>query len=656
MIYYTSQRAGNDLWSGTHKRASKATIGAGASLLTASGDILFVEYGVYPEGNLALPQLAQNNRNIVGVGGPVVLDSTGFTNCFRQTNAGLQYRLTNLIFTGWSEQALYCSQDVNGSDDWRDWHCTNCAFVATGDLYQVAALQTMVGGFGPWNWYVGCTFFGVDFVTSGGYAILSDCLHVGCLERAAFIRSGITWVANDYNAAADATVRGTNGINTGTYPPPVRSSDPVLADMAFDPVALNVGRYLSSGYRGGRVGATCGASVVYRPDAKAHRIGDTTFPTTIINSSNNKIDFLESDGGTERVATISSATYSSGTTLATAIQSALNAAPGKVNTYTVTWVPAERLFHITSDGAFLSLLWSTGTNTAVSAAIPLGFDPVFNSTGGVSYWSTEPRVYGGAIFGAWANDPSYYDPSYPPTVVDETNDKINFLEEDAGTELTATLAHDTYTSGAALATAFQTALNTAPGRANDYVVAWQAPVALFRVSSSGEFLSLLWNTGTDVATSASAPLGFDDASDDTGAVEYEGDFPRVVGKGSRAPSDATAAVYNGTSFFWYPDVVLEPEGKSCCSVSPVEDNHRPVKLQYASIMKYVDGLGEIDNELANVTRKIEVRGRNTPFRMFQEDGTNLVDWTMIELNEVIPITTACRYWQYRVVPRINATF
>lgn len=102
----------------------------------------------------------------------------------------------------------------------------------------------------------------------------------------------------------------------------------------------------------------------------------------VINATNNKIDFKEAGGGAELTATIASGTYTP-TTLAAAIKTALEDAGAA--TYTVTYSTSTGKWTIANDGAFLSILWLTGTNTATSVGSTLGHDITADSTGALTY-------------------------------------------------------------------------------------------------------------------------------------------------------------------------------------------------------------------------------------------------------------------------------
>lgn len=80
-----------------------------------------------------------------------------------------------------------------------------------------------------------------------------------------------------------------------------------------------------------------------------------------INEGNNKIDFLDADGGSELNASITVGNYNADT-LATAIKDALESVSS--DTFTITFSEVTGLWTIESDGSYLKLLNSTGTNNA----------------------------------------------------------------------------------------------------------------------------------------------------------------------------------------------------------------------------------------------------------------------------------------------------
>lgn len=111
--------------------------------------------------------------------------------------------------------------------------------------------------------------------------------------------------------------------------------------------------------------------------------------TFVIDSTNKKIDFKESGGGAELNAVITEGTYTA-TELAAAIKSALEDAGAE--TYTVTYSSTTGKWTIASAGSYLSLLWSSGTNTATAAHSTIGF-PVTDYTGAVTYTGSQIAIH-----------------------------------------------------------------------------------------------------------------------------------------------------------------------------------------------------------------------------------------------------------------------
>lgn len=90
----------------------------------------------------------------------------------------------------------------------------------------------------------------------------------------------------------------------------------------------------------------------------------------VIDANNNTIIF--NDGIADRTATIAAGTYTS-SGLATAIQTALNSAPGTTNTFAVQYDTTLSKFKITnSAGPNVNILWGSTSTTAEQI---LGFDP-----------------------------------------------------------------------------------------------------------------------------------------------------------------------------------------------------------------------------------------------------------------------------------------
>ncbi len=101
----------------------------------------------------------------------------------------------------------------------------------------------------------------------------------------------------------------------------------------------------------------------------------------VVSSKNNKIDFTE--GGAELTATLTPGSYSP-TTLCTEIDTRITAAGAQ--SYTVSFNTINRKFTLASAGTSFSLLFGSGTNSAISASSILGFDQD-DQTGALTYSS-----------------------------------------------------------------------------------------------------------------------------------------------------------------------------------------------------------------------------------------------------------------------------
>ncbi len=112
-------------------------------------------------------------------------------------------------------------------------------------------------------------------------------------------------------------------------------------------------------------------------------------------SDRDKLDFKEA--GVARVATLAVGNYATATLYAAQVQAAMNAAPGAVNTYFVTYDAATHKFTIARNtgAAAVILPFATGASLARSAHADLGFTDADKSgltsylADGVSYHSRE---------------------------------------------------------------------------------------------------------------------------------------------------------------------------------------------------------------------------------------------------------------------------
>ena len=208
-------------------------------------------------------------------------------------------------------------------------------------------------------------------------------------------------------------------------------------------------------------------------------IDDGTNGSTI---SNNKIVF--SVGGKQETITIPRGTYTSDQ-LAAAIQTEMNNAAPAGNSYTVAFDPNANKFTIGANASNTGTLTLDWSNTGSTAGQLLGYNSTDES--------------GAVTIGAGNNN----------TIVYNDNGGV------AADNMTATIAAGTYTSGAALATAIQTALNTAVGagtKVTDFSVKYDASTNKFSIStptgSADNAATIEWGSGSVNA----AQLGFSGAS------------------------------------------------------------------------------------------------------------------------------------------------
>jgi len=105
----------------------------------------------------------------------------------------------------------------------------------------------------------------------------------------------------------------------------------------------------------------------------------------IIEDTNDRIDFDE-DGATETTANLTAGIYTAGE-LATHVAAQLNDVGTATFTCTYNYITSK--FTITSDGATLNLLWSSGTNLYRTAALLLGYRIDDDDESAVAYTSND---------------------------------------------------------------------------------------------------------------------------------------------------------------------------------------------------------------------------------------------------------------------------
>lgn len=105
-------------------------------------------------------------------------------------------------------------------------------------------------------------------------------------------------------------------------------------------------------------------------------------------------------------------------------------------------------------------------------------------------------------------------------VITSSNNKIDFQEVNAGTVYTAILTVGTYTS-TTLAALIATKMGAAGGT-GVYTVTYSQLTGLWTIATNLAYLKILWNTGTNTATSVGPAIGFSALSDSSGATTYTG--------------------------------------------------------------------------------------------------------------------------------------
>lgn len=104
----------------------------------------------------------------------------------------------------------------------------------------------------------------------------------------------------------------------------------------------------------------------------------------VIDDQNDRLDFYEDGGSSEKTANLTGSVYT-GSSLATQIKTAMDAAGA--NTYTVTYDSFTGLFKIATSGTDLTLRTENGTNAYRTAARTIGFDGFSDSSTAASVTS-----------------------------------------------------------------------------------------------------------------------------------------------------------------------------------------------------------------------------------------------------------------------------
>lgn len=101
-------------------------------------------------------------------------------------------------------------------------------------------------------------------------------------------------------------------------------------------------------------------------------VSNTEVAAIVVTSGDNKIDFVETEGGPELTATIPPSTYTTAT-LAAAAKLAMDAELGGGVVSTFAYVRHASKWNISTNGSYLLLKWHTGSNADESARAHFGF-------------------------------------------------------------------------------------------------------------------------------------------------------------------------------------------------------------------------------------------------------------------------------------------
>jgi flagellar hook-associated protein 3 FlgL len=247
-------------------------------------------------------------------------------------------------------------------------------------------------------------------------------------------------------------------------------------------------------------------------DSTVYPSSDTALNRTItLTSDNNQITFQEmgalGTAGTAITAAVATGTYRNTSSLAAAVEAALDSASGNVPPadYSVTYNAGTNRFNIQDVSGNLSsfsLLFDSGVPQVDEGTLAksLGYDPDLD--------------YGG--FDAYAS-------SQPPVIMsfDSHNKYIEFAETDArGNRVQAAIEipEGDYTDPAHIASAIETAMTEASFNNVGYKVTYDAVEQefVFKEDGSADISSfeMLWYSGGYNQSDAAFELGFDGASDD----------------------------------------------------------------------------------------------------------------------------------------------
>lgn len=409
---------GSNTNDGTTKSTAWRTIQYALSQITEDSTIIvhkgtYTAFGTMPNYNMRFIGVDENR-----------FDAAGAANMFSGPS-NKQLRFWNLEFFNWSTGAF------NGGTYINSWYY-NCIMAKTGSQYQLNG--TNYSGNYSFAYLGNCTLFGISGfqrpAVGGTGFYLNNCIIAKCVNNPC--RYG-TMRHCSVELIPDAYYDYTGCFAGATYPPPFVSVNSANPDLRFDSGHAQFAKYMSGGEGGCPIGAIrgLGSSGAKRTTShavwvfpmynvaadddmdQASNLGawannenyfNTSFdPVTITTGVNDKIDFDDGEG--THTATLAAGTYSSGASLATEVQTKMNAVSSDVF---VTYLSGNGHLQIRTGGTSLNLLWNTGPNKATSACASLGFVDTADDTGYLAYTSDNHLLVGGASPGyapaVWNDD------------------------------------------------------------------------------------------------------------------------------------------------------------------------------------------------------------------------------------------------------------
>ncbi len=244
----------------------------------------------------------------------------------------------------------------------------------------------------------------------------------------------------------------------------------------------------------------------------------------------NQNDYVDWSDGSTRVVQLTRGEYTA-SDLATHIQTRIQTLTADV---TVVYSESTNKFTFAKPSGTLSLNTNNGANIENSIWDDIGFDTSANHTGALSYESENKAMHMEEFvtihFGTLTIRNST---TTVNSVAQNRNDKLNFKESSAGDELTATIPPKDY-SIHELMREIEYQMELVGD--NDYEILYDEKTKKISITTDGDYLDLLWETGTNGYDNSQECwylgllIGLDDttpsgSSDSTGSTSYTMDFP-----------------------------------------------------------------------------------------------------------------------------------